>query len=84
MTSHRPDEEDRTSGNGDDTSTPKDAFDVEFMCEESVFGFSVRGGAEYCSSLYVHKITPGGAAERDGRLRVSGGEKCGEGKGKRC
>ena len=58
---------------------------AEFMCEESVFGFSLREGAEYGhSSLYVLKIAPGDAAERDGRLRVSVGEKCGEGKGNGC
>ena len=82
MTSHRPDEEDRTSGNGDDTSIPEDAFDVEFMCEESNFGFSLRGGAEYGSSLNVHKIAPGGATERDGRLRVNGERNMEKRKGK--
>ena len=35
------------------------------------FGFSIRGGAEYTAPLYVLRIERGGAAENDGRLRVS-------------
>ena len=34
------------------------------------FGFSIRGGAEYNAPLCVLRMAEGGAAERDGRLRV--------------
>ena len=36
------------------------------------FGFSLCGGVEYNSPLYVINILRGGAAEKDGRLTVSG------------
>ncbi len=35
------------------------------------FGFSIRGGAEYNSPLCVLRIADNGAAQIDGRLRVS-------------
>lgn len=35
------------------------------------FGFSISGGSEWSSPLYVHGINEGGAAHRDSRLWVS-------------
>ena len=39
-----------------------------------MFGFSIRGGAEYIAPLCVLRIAEGGAAERDNRLKVGTGE----------
>ena len=46
---------------------------MEVTRDQSGFGFSIQGGAEYEAPLFVLKIAPGGAAEKDGKLRVSGG-----------
>ena len=46
---------------------------VEVTRDQSGFGFSIQGGAEYEAPLFVLKIAPGGAAEKDGKLRVSVG-----------
>jgi C-terminal processing protease CtpA/Prc len=43
---------------------------IEIHKDNSGFGFSIQGGAEYQSPLFVLKIAPNGAAERNGRLRV--------------
>ena len=45
------------------------------------FGFSTRGGAEYNSLLCVLRIADGGAAEKDGHLRVREGRREG---GREC
>ena len=44
---------------------------IEIKQSGGGFGFTIRGGAEYNSSLHVLKIADGGAAQIDGRLRVS-------------
>lgn len=43
---------------------------IDFLRDQNGFGFSIRGGAEYNSHLFVLRIADGGAADRDGRLRV--------------
>lgn len=43
---------------------------IEFMRNETGFGFSIRGGVEYSSHLFVLRIAENGAADRDGRLKV--------------
>ena len=44
---------------------------IEFERDESGFGFSIRGGAEYNAPLCVLRIAEAGAAEKNGRLKVS-------------
>ena len=43
---------------------------IEIIRSGGGFGFSIRGGAEYNSTLCVLRIAEGGAAENDGRLQV--------------
>lgn len=43
---------------------------IEFERDESGFGFSIRGGAEYNAPLCVLRIAEAGAAEKNGRLKV--------------
>ena len=62
----------KISGNVSDTSSQEDNLFVELKREPSGFGFGIRGGAEYGARLCVLNIAPGGAAEKDGKLRVSG------------
>lgn len=63
----------KISGNIDDISSQEEEIlFVEVTRDQSGFGFSIQGGAEYEAPLFVLKIAPGGAAEKDGRLRVSG------------
>ena len=57
---------------GDAISQEEGKFRVELMRDKLGFGFSLCGGAECNSPLYVLDIIRGGAAEKDGRLRVSG------------
>lgn len=59
------------SGDLDDISSQdEEIHHIEIRRDNSGFGFSIRGGAEYGTPLYVLRIAPGGAAENDGRLRV--------------
>lgn len=59
------------SGDLDDISSQdEEIHHIEIKRDNSGFGFSIRGGAEYGTPLYVLRIAPGGAAEKDGRLRV--------------
>jgi len=59
------------SGDLDDISSQdEEIHHIEIKRDNSGFGFSIRGGAEYGTPLYVLRIAPGGAAENDGRLRV--------------
>jgi len=59
------------SGDLDDISSQdEEIHHVEIKRDNAGFGFSIRGGAEYGTPLYVLRIAPGGAAEKDGRLRV--------------
>ena len=60
-------------------SDDEEIHHIEIQRSGGGFGFSIRGGAEYNSPLCVLRIADGGAAERDGRLRVrrkgGGGER---------
>jgi len=59
------------SGDLDDISSQdEEIHHIEIKRDHTGFGFSIRGGAEYGTPLYVLRIAPGGAAEKDGRLRV--------------
>jgi endothelial cell adhesion protein len=51
-------------------SDDEEIHHIEIQRSGGGFGFSIRGGAEYNSQLCVLRIADGGAAERDGRLRV--------------
>eukprot|EP00731_Ephydatia_muelleri_P003301 Em0001g3301a len=51
-------------------SDDEDILHIEIHRDGTGFGFSIRGGAEYNAPLCVLRMAPGGAAERDGRLRV--------------
>ena len=51
-------------------SDDEEIHHIEIQRSWGGFGFSIRGGAEYNSQLCVLRIADGGAAERDGRLRV--------------
>lgn len=43
---------------------------IDFSRDDSGFGFSIRGGVEYNSHLFVLRIAENGAADKDGRLKV--------------
>jgi C-terminal processing protease CtpA/Prc len=43
---------------------------IDIRRSENGFGFSIRGGVEYNSHLFVLRIAENGAADRDGRLKV--------------
>lgn len=59
------------SGDLDDISSQdEEIHHIEIRRDLTGFGFSIRGGAEYGTPLYVLRIAVGGAAEKDGRLRV--------------
>ncbi len=51
-------------------SDDEEIHNIEIRRLGGGFGFSIRGGAEYNSALCVLRIADGGAAEKDGRLRV--------------
>lgn len=44
---------------------------VEIERDEDGYGFSIHGGSDIGSALQVMKISPGKAADRDGRLKVN-------------
>ena len=62
-------------GSKDTRSTDPDAekfYQVELHRGSRGFGFSIRGGREFNSMpLFVLRIADGGAADLDGRLRVT-------------
>ena len=58
-----------------DVSDDEEIHCIEIQRSGGGFGFNIRGGAEYNSPLCVLRITNGGAADRDGRLRVRGSER---------
>ena len=61
------------SGDLDDISSQdEEIHHIEIKRDNTGFGFSIRGGSEYGTPLYVLRIAPNGAAEKDGRLRVRG------------
>ena len=64
-------------------SDDEEIHHIEIQRSGGGFGFSIRGGAEYNSQLCVLRIADGGAAERDGRLRVREREGGREGEGGR-
>ena len=43
---------------------------IEFQRDENGFGFSIRGGAEYNSHLFVLRIAENGAADKSQNLKV--------------
>lgn len=43
---------------------------IDFHRDENGFGFSIRGGAEYNSHLFVLRLADNGAADKDGNLKV--------------
>ena len=43
---------------------------IEFTKDHNIFGFTIIGGAESKITVQVSRITKGGAADKDGRLRV--------------
>ena len=46
-------------------------MEVELGRDHQGYGFSIRGGRELNLPIFVLRMAEGGAAERDGRLRVS-------------
>ena len=52
------------------SSDDEDILHIDIQRDPNGFGFSIRGGSEYNAPLCVLRMAPGGAAERDGRLRV--------------
>ena len=66
-------------------SDEEEFHSIEINKSGGGFGFSIRGGAEYNSPLCVLRIADGGAAEKDGRLRVrEGGKEGGREGGRGC
>ena len=53
---------------GDDDN--EEIYHIDIQCDGQGFGFGIRGGAEYNAPLCVLRIAEGGAADRDGRLKV--------------
>ena len=43
---------------------------IEFTKDHDMFGLDITGGAEDNTTIKVTRITKGGAADKDGRLRV--------------
>lgn len=43
---------------------------ISFFKDDNGFGFSIRGGAEFNSQMFVLRIAEGGAADKDGQLKV--------------
>ncbi len=44
---------------------------INFERDAMGFGFSIRGGAEFNSHMFVLRIAEGGAADVDGQLKVN-------------
>ena len=63
--------EDYLSGVADDRGFVNKTMEVELSRDrESGYGFSIRGGRELDLPIFVLRMADGGAAQRDGRLRV--------------
>ncbi|XP_029212793.2 membrane-associated guanylate kinase, WW and PDZ domain-containing protein 1-like [Acropora millepora] len=63
--------EDYSSGVADDRGFVNKTMEVELTRDrESGYGFSIRGGRELDLPIFVLRMADGGAAQRDGRLRV--------------
>lgn len=63
--------QDYSSGVADDRGFVNKTMEVELTRDrESGYGFSIRGGRELDLPIFVLRMADGGAAQRDGRLRV--------------
>ena len=63
--------QDYTGGVRDDRSFSNQTMDIELEKDrETGYGFSIRGGRELDLPIFVLRMADGGAAQRDGRLRV--------------
>ncbi len=48
----------------------EEIYHIDFDRDAAGFGFSIRGGAEFDSHMFVLRIAEGGAADTDRRLKV--------------
>lgn len=63
--------QDYTGGVRDDRSFVNRTMEIELEKDrETGYGFSIRGGRELDLPIFVLRMADGGAAQRDGRLRV--------------
>ena len=60
-----------TGGVQGEWGSSQHAMEVELMRDSQGYGFSIRGGRELDLPIFVLRMADGGAAQRDGRLRVS-------------
>ena len=60
-----------SGGMRDERDSRFQTFEVELGRDHQGYGFSIRGGRELDLPIFVLRMAEGGAAERDGRLRVS-------------
>lgn len=59
-----------TGGVNDERGYGHQTMEVELMRDSQGYGFSIRGGRELDLPIFVLRMAEGGAAQRDGRLRV--------------
>lgn len=63
--------QDYSGGVRDERSFSSQTMEVELSRDrETGYGFSIRGGRELDLPIFVLRMADGGAAQRDGRLRV--------------
>ena len=60
-----------SGGMRDERESGFHTMEVELGRDHQGYGFSIRGGRELNLPIFVLRMAEGGAAERDGRLRVS-------------
>ena len=48
----------------------KQLFEIDLTKDPQGYGFSIRGGTELDLPIFVLRMAEGGAAHRDGRLKV--------------
>lgn len=60
-----------TGGINDERGYDLQTMEVDLMRDSQGYGFSIRGGRELDLPIFVLRMAEGGAAQRDGRLRVS-------------
>lgn len=60
-----------SGGMRDERESRFQTMEVELGRDNQGYGFSIRGGRELNLPIFVLRMAEGGAAERDGRLRVS-------------
>lgn len=64
--------QDYSGGMADERGSINRTMEVELSRDrETGYGFSIRGGRELDLPIFVLRMADGGAAQRDGRLRVS-------------